>query len=313
MSPSALAVDQLVKQFGTRTAVGGVSFQIQRGEAVGLLGPNGAGKTTTLSMLAGLVTPDSGTVFIQGSSLKGDADPAKRSLGLATQELALYEELSATENLDFFGALYGLHGGKLQKAQQDVLAFTGLSDRSREPVRGFSGGMKRRLNLAVALLHDPEILLLDEPTVGVDPQSRNALLESIDTLRQRGKTIVYTTHYMEEVERLCSRVIIIDEGRVRADAPVAILKAQLGQGIRLELGIDDTDRARAHALLSNHAAVVSLEDIPSGLRVALPDVDRAAIILQVLGSGQVPVHSLATRQPSLEDVFLQLTGKTLRD
>lgn len=313
MAPPVLSVNHLVKRFGSRTAVNDISFSIHRGEAVGLLGPNGAGKTTVLSLLVGLLTPDSGTILIHGRHIHGDADPVKGHLGLATQDLALYEDLSALDNLGFFGALYGLHGRALDAASTEVLRFTGLSDRAHEPVRGFSGGMKRRLNLAIALLHVPDLLLLDEPTVGVDPQSRNALLENIDDLRRQGKTIVYTTHYMEEVERLCERVIIIDGGRVLADAPVADLKKQSSIGVGLDVGVAAQDVDRAQQLLRGLPQVRATEIIPSGLRLKVAHVSHIASILEKLATVGITVNAIATRHPSLEDVFLQMTGRNLRD
>ncbi|MES2177041.1 MAG: ABC transporter ATP-binding protein [Gemmatimonadota bacterium] len=221
-----LEIRNLRKTFGTLVAVDDVSFTVRRGELVGLLGPNGAGKTTTVSMIAGLLTPSRGDVLIDGRPLAGDTDPAKRRIGLVPQDLALYDELSARENLRFFGSLYDLQGTALDDAMHAALTLVGLADRVGDKVKNFSGGMKRRLNLAAGLLHDPDILLLDEPTVGVDPQSRNAIFENLETLRGRGKALLYTTHYMEEVERLADRIVVIDHGRVLADDTLAGLKAR---------------------------------------------------------------------------------------
>jgi ABC-2 type transport system ATP-binding protein len=220
-----LDVTHLRKAFGSLIAVDDVSFGLESGQLVGLLGPNGAGKTTTVSMIAGLVTPDRGEVLIAGRRLAGDTDPAKRRIGLVPQDLALYEELSARDNLRFFGALYGLSGEALDKAIAQALELVGLSDRARDAVKVFSGGMKRRMNLAAGILHDPDILLLDEPTVGVDPQSRNAIFDNLEVLKARGKALLYTTHYMEEAERLADRIVIIDHGRVIADDTLATLEA----------------------------------------------------------------------------------------
>jgi ABC-2 type transport system ATP-binding protein len=212
-----LNVNALRKTFGTLVAVDDVSFSVRGGQLVGLLGPNGAGKTTTVSMIAGLLTPDRGEVLVAGRRLAGDTDPSKRKIGLVPQELALYDELTAHDNLRFFGALYGLSGVSLDGAIRAALDLVGLADRVGDRVKTFSGGMKRRLNLAAGLLHDPDILLLDEPTVGVDPQSRNAIFENLRALKARGKALLYTTHYMEEAERLADRVVVIDHGRVIAD------------------------------------------------------------------------------------------------
>ena len=212
-----LEVKHLRKAFGSLVAVDGVSFPVSGGQLVGLLGPNGAGKTTTVSMIAGLVTPDTGEVLVGGGPLSGDTDPKKRKIGLVPQDLALYDELTARANLRFFGALYGLSGSALARAIASALELVGLADRVGDRVATYSGGMKRRLNLAAGLLHDPDVLLLDEPTVGVDPQSRNAIFENLELLKSRGKALLYTTHYMEEVERLADRIVVMDHGRVIAD------------------------------------------------------------------------------------------------
>jgi ABC-2 type transport system ATP-binding protein len=222
-----LEVRHLRKSYGAITAVDDVSFSVGRGELVAVLGPNGAGKTTTVSIVSGLVTPDRGEVLIGGARLGGDTDPAKRRIGLVPQDLALYDELTARANLQFFGALFGLSGRSAAAAIESVLTLVGLAERAGDRVGTFSGGMKRRLNLAAGLLHDPDILLLDEPTVGVDPQSRNAIFDNLAALKRRGKTLVYTTHYMEEAERLADRVVIIDRGRVVADDSVDRLRGSL--------------------------------------------------------------------------------------
>jgi ABC-2 type transport system ATP-binding protein len=223
-----LVIDSLTKRYGERIAVDGISFRVARGESVGLLGPNGAGKTSTLSMICGIATPDAGTVrWDDPTAAPGGAD-LKRRVGLVTQDLALFDELTAWANLQLFGGLYGLAPAQLRQRADDALELVGLIDRRNERVQTFSGGMKRRLNIAAALLHDPELLLLDEPTVGVDPQSRNAIFENLEALKQRGKTLLYTTHYMEEAERLCERVLIMDHGKLLADDATAHVKARHG-------------------------------------------------------------------------------------
>jgi ABC-2 type transport system ATP-binding protein len=222
-----LTIKNLRKAFGTIVAVDGVSFSLEPGQLVGLLGPNGAGKTTTVSMISGLITPDRGEVLVGGHRLAGDTDPAKRRIGLVPQDLALYDELSARDNLRFFGALYSLTGRALDEAIAKALELVELADRARDAVKTFSGGMKRRLNLAAGLLHDPDILLLDEPTVGVDPQSRNAIFDNLETLRSRGKGLIYTTHYMEEVERLADRIVVMDHGKVIAEDTLAGLQSRV--------------------------------------------------------------------------------------
>jgi ABC-2 type transport system ATP-binding protein len=221
-----LKVEGLTRRYGARVAVGGISFQINRGECVGLLGPNGAGKTSTLAMLSGIAVPDAGAIRFDVQTAAAQA--IKQCVGLVPQDLALFDEISAWANLQLFGGLYGLPARLLRDRADAALELVGLADRRNDLVKTFSGGMKRRLNIAGALLHDPELVLLDEPTVGVDPQSRNAIFENLEALKRRGKTLLYTTHYMEEAERLCERVLIMDQGRILADDSVASLKATHG-------------------------------------------------------------------------------------
>src|SRR3954470_8915596 len=281
-----LTIQHLRKSFGTLVAVDDVSFSVERGTLVGLLGPNGAGKTTTVSMIAGLVTPDEGDVLIEGARLSGDTDPKKRRIGLVPQDLALYDELTALANLRFFGALYGLTGAPLNHAIRMALELVGLDDRVNDRVSTYSGGMKRRLNLAAGLLHDPDILLLDEPTVGVDPQSRNAIFESIETLRAEGRTIIYTTHYMEEAARLCDRVGIIDHGKLLAADTVPTLLGAFGGAPTLVL-------AR------------------SGGEYRVQTADPLGELNRLAASE--PVGEFRLERPTLEQVFLHLTGRQLRD
>ncbi len=228
MGEPVLEVRGLVKAYGAHRAVDGITFAVQAGEILGFLGPNGAGKTTTVSIVSGLLHSDDGEVRVGGETIGGDDDPRKGRLGLVPQDLALHETLTARQNLELFGGLQGLSGARLRAACDEALVFVGLGGRGADWVATFSGGMKRRLNLAAGLLHDPDVLLLDEPTVGVDPQSRNAIFDNLEALRARGKAVLYTTHYMEEVERLCARVVIVDQGRVVAEDRVEALC--LGEG-----------------------------------------------------------------------------------
>ena len=225
-----LAARDLWKSYGTKPAVEGVTLEARAGEIVGLLGPNGAGKSTTVAMICGLTRPDRGAVTIDGAPMGEDASPAKRRVGLVPQDISLFEDLSAIGNLELFGALYGITGQALHDRTHAALELVGLADRAKSRPSTFSGGMKRRLNIACALVHDPDVLLLDEPTVGVDPQSRNAIFDNLETLRAKGKALVYTTHYMEEAERLCDYIVIIDHGRVvasdRKEALIALLPAE---------------------------------------------------------------------------------------
>jgi ABC-2 type transport system ATP-binding protein len=222
-----LTAEGLTKRYGERVAVKGIGFRIARGECVGLLGPNGAGKTSTLAMIAGIAKPDAGSLRYADTAA-GDLVAMKRRVGLVPQDLALFDELTAWANLQLFGGLYGLDKATLQARASDALQLVGLADRRGDRVKSFSGGMKRRLNIAGALLHDPDLILLDEPTVGVDPQSRNAIFDNLEQLKARGKTLLYTTHYMEEAERLCDRVLIMDHGKVLADDSTSELKAAHG-------------------------------------------------------------------------------------
>ena len=309
-----LIADRLHKKFGAITAVAEVSFAAEPGKILGLLGPNGAGKSTTISMLAGLTVPQSGSVKIGGTTLGTGAHPIKRSLGLVTQEIALLEELPARMNLEFFGGLYGLSGRALSARIADVLELTSLTDRSGDPPSEFSGGMRRRLNIACALLHEPQILLLDEPTVGVDPQSRNAIFETIEALAGQGRTVVYTTHYMEEVERLCDRIVIVDHGRVLADDTLAGLLASAPVGNKLTLKYDAAPDSAALAEIKSLPGVIQVELAGSEVSVSATDLGTAAPrVLERLAARGFSCQELTSRRTNLEDVFLGLTGRTLRD
>jgi len=309
-----LTADRLHKKFGAITAVADVSFTATRGKILGLLGPNGAGKSTTIGMIAGLTTPDSGSVKIDGAVLKTGAHPGKRHIGLVTQEIALVEELPARLNLEFFGGLYGLSGKALAARISAVLELTSLTDRARDPPSEFSGGMRRRLNIACALLHEPEILMLDEPTVGVDPQSRNAIFETIEALAGYGRTVIYTTHYMEEVERLCDRIVIVDHGRVLADDTLAGLLASAPVANRLTLRYDSAPHAEALTEIKSLAGVLQVEVNGTELSVSATDLGAAAPrVLERLAARGFSCQELTSRRANLEDVFLALTGRTLRD
>jgi ABC-2 type transport system ATP-binding protein len=316
MPAPLLQVCDVTKSYGSFRAVDHVSFAIHPGQCVGLIGPNGAGKTTTLAMIAGLMQPDSGQVLIDGRAVAGDADPLKARLGIVPQELALYDELTAAENLRFFGSLYSLDKPTLVCRIQEALQLVGLADRAAQRVAQFSGGMKRRLNLAAALLHRPALLLLDEPTVGVDPQSRNAIFDNIQQLRAQGAAVLYTTHHLEEVDRLCDRVVVMDHGRVLADAAPAQLRASsAGDTLLVDLAAPPPpallDQLRQ---LPQVKRVARLTADGGQLRIELTDLTAgAAAALGTLGAaGQTIVH-LQTEQPGLEAAFLSITGHQLRD
>jgi ABC-2 type transport system ATP-binding protein len=315
-------VKGLVKRYGSVTVVENLGFSIEPGEIFGLLGPNGAGKTTTLSMLCGLFPPTQGTATIGGYDLVRQADQVKRLIGVVPQELAVYPTLSSSDNLAFFGRMYGLGGKLLKERIREALEIVGLGDRAGHAVASFSGGMKRRINIAAGLLHHPRLLFLDEPTVGVDPQSRNHIFESILRLNQeKGMTIIYTTHYMEEVETLCKRIAIIDGGKLIAVDTKERLLASLGGGV-LYVGLSQgkkevIDRLRAQRLIE--CITVSESDTGGAdghvmLRCKTTDAQRALleIIPTVTGLGD-RITSLEISRPNLESVFLHLTGKKLRD
>jgi ABC-2 type transport system ATP-binding protein len=309
-----LEVDGLKKTYGSLVAVAGVSLRAAAGEIVGLLGPNGAGKTTTVSMMSGLLQPDSGEVRIEGRPLAGDTDPLKRKIGLVPQELALYDELSARDNLVLFAALYNLDAATTKRAMDAALELVGLAERVKDKVRTFSGGMKRRLNLAAALLHDPQILLLDEPTVGVDPQSRSAIFDNLETLKRQGKTLLYTTHYMEEAERLCDRIVIIDHGKVVANETLQglyrLLPASNVLAIELENGAVEFRIEPLRALPEVCSAEVNNGVLRVGIRNLATDAPR---VLHWLVERGHPYSHVASERADLETVFLTLTGRSLRD
>lgn len=313
MSHSMIEINGLLKKYGDRIAVNGVSFSVREGEIFGLLGPNGAGKTTTISILATLLPPDGGQVTIAGYDLVRETNHIKPLIGFVPQELALYPTLSAWDNLAFFGRIYGLRGTALKERIAAVLDMVGLSDRAGDAVRTFSGGMKRRLNIAAGLIHRPRILFLDEPTVGVDPQSRNFIFEHVEWLKAEGMTIVYTTHYMEEAERLCDRVAIIDEGRILALDTTKNLIGLLGGGVIYAGLAAETMEALLPAIRSlPHVVAVSIHG--NRLKIETNDARPALLeLIKLCNAHDVPILSLEVLEPNLESVFLHLTGKRLRD
>ena len=308
-----LEVDGLVHRYGDLVAVDGVSFRIEAGETYGLLGPNGAGKTTTISMVAGLIPANAGTATVKGEPMSPRSVHAKRHIGLVPQELALYPELTARENLRFFGRLQAMRGKELDDRVAEVLELVGLADRAGDPSKEYSGGMKRRLNIGIGLLHRPSLLILDEPTVGVDPQSRNAILESVEALSVEGMAVLYTTHYMEEAERLCDRIAIVDAGRIQAEGTRDEL-------IRLTGGVDHIrltgagDTAAAADVLRRLAAVTEVAAERHQLTLTVRDAPRAVaeVVNTATGAG-MGLDGVEISRPDLESVFLHLTGKALRD
>ncbi len=303
----------LKKSFGDIHAVRGVSFHISVGETYGLLGPNGAGKTTSISMVSGLLQRDGGEVLLDGQSMTTTSLGPKQDIGLVPQDLAIYPDLTARENLRFFGHLYSMPKAELVKRVDEVLEVVGLADRANDRASEYSGGMKRRLNIGIGLLHRPKLLVLDEPTVGVDPQSRNAILESVEHLSSEGMAVLYTTHYMEEAERLCTRVGIIDQGEIKAEGTRRELVELVGQQDRIRItatGVQESALDELRRLSGVHS--VSPSDGSLELLVA----DAGAVLpeaMRVLGSQHAGVSSVSVEEPDLEAVFLHLTGKALRD
>jgi ABC-2 type transport system ATP-binding protein len=313
MSDPILIVKDLHKSFGENHAVRGVSFQVARGEVFGLLGPNGAGKTTTISMITGLLEPSSGSITVDGLDLQENVKEVKAKLGLVPQELALYPMLSARDNLNFFGRIYGLRGKRLRERVDVVLEMVGLADRADEAIETYSGGMKRRINIAAGLLHEPDVLFLDEPTVGVDPQSRNAIFEGVEALNRAGMTVIYTTHYMEEAQRLCHRVAIMDLGQIIAlDTPSALIRS-LGGGIIL-VGMGDEHTQVVASEMSRLPSVKTAARSDGHLKIEANRAQEALMgVIEITNQHDVRLTSLQVLEPNLETVFLQLTGKSLRE
>ena len=311
--PHVLDANGLRKSFGGRVAVDDVGFHIATGETYGLLGPNGAGKTTTISMICGLLDRDAGDVTVDGRRVDPTTTDAREAIGYVPQEIAVYPDLTGRENLRFFGRLYGLAGDELDRRVDEVLEIVDLTDRANDRTSEYSGGMKRRLNIGLGLLNRPKLLVLDEPTVGVDPQSRNAILSSVERFGEQGLAVLYTTHYMEEAERLCDRVGILDEGRLMAEGTRRELVAIVGERDRVTLQASG-DLAAAEAAVRRLEAVVEasrreagLDLVVSAARTSLPQ-----ILAKVADAG-ADVTAVEVAEPNLEAVFLHLTGKALRD
>jgi len=313
--PNIVEANELVKQYpgSPEPAVRGVSFAIQQGEIFGFLGPNGAGKTTTISMLSCLLKPTEGSATVAGFDIIRQSAEVKRRIGLVPQDLALYPTLSARDNLLFFGRIYSLKGSDLRQRVDDALKMVGLSDRAGDAVETFSGGMKRRVNIAAGLLHRPEVLFLDEPTVGVDPQSRNFIFENVESLNQDGLTVLYTTHYMEEAQRLCDRVAIIDQGQIIAlDTPKALINS-LGGGI-IHLGVPPEMPGSLIAEVERLPNVRSVAHKDDKLEITAQHAQHTLIgVIEVFNETGISITSLEILEPNLETVFLHLTGKRLRN
>lgn len=312
-----LHVEGLVKQYGDFLAVDDVSFDAGEGKVFGLLGPNGAGKSTTINCISGLLVPTAGRVAVSGHDIVKDGKAARRSLGIVPQELALYEDLPAIDNLRYWGKAYGLRGKQLDDRVADVLGYIGLADRAKDLPKEFSGGMKRRLNFGCGVVHQPKVLLLDEPTVGIDPQSRANLFDLVEAERNAGACVLYTTHYMEEAERLCDSLAIIDHGKIIAKGTVAELKSQLGARDALQLSGDFPADATKAAIASLTSSISDLEILSQEETSLLLTLSRAShhlpSIFNAISNAGGSVSETSLRSPNLETLFLLLTGKELRE
>ncbi|WP_424765914.1 ATP-binding cassette domain-containing protein [Paenibacillus sp. sgz302251] len=312
---SLVAFREVVKKYDTALTVNHLTFNIEEGEIFGLLGPNGAGKSTTINMLSGLLDPSGGDITVEGFSIRKQPLEVKRRIGLVPQELAIYENLSARENVAFFAKLYGLRGKLLRDRIDEALQFVGLLERAKDKPSTFSGGMKRRLNMACAIMHRPKLIIMDEPTVGIDPQSRNHILESVRELNRLGSTVIYTSHYMEEVEAICSRIGILDQGKLIAHGTKDELKRQAGQEEKLVFEIDRRFE-EAIAEMEEHPGVKRLEESGNGKTVEVTVKESPSILqdlLFILQKHDITLRKLTRVEPNLETLFLQMTGRTLRD
>ncbi len=306
-------VKNLSKKYNSNLAVDNISFDVKEGEIFGLLGPNGAGKSTTISMLACLLEPTSGDAFIDGKSVRKDPMGVKKVIGLIPQDIALYPTLSAKENLHFWGKMYGLSGSLIKKRSNEILEIVGLSERAKDRIDTYSGGMKRRINIAAGLIHRPKLIMLDEPTVGIDPQTRINILETVVNLNKMGMTIIYTSHYMEEVEMLCNRIAIMDEGKIIAMGTKDELRLLVGG--KDIIRIDATDiHPRTSETLNMIDDVDKIKIIENQIEI-LSDYGRRvlSLVISKLNELDVKINSVKVQEPDLESVFIHLTGKSLRE
>lgn len=309
-----LEVKEFTKVYNARKAVDGISFEVKKGEVFGLLGPNGAGKTTTISMLSCLIPPTSGNAFIEGKSIIEEPIEVKKRIGVVPQDIALYPTFSARENLFFWGEMYGLSGTRLKEKADEVLQVVGLTERSNDRINKYSGGMKRRINIAVGLLPSPKILILDEPTVGVDPQSRTNILESLKELNKNGLTILYTSHYMEEVEFLCDRVAIMNLGKIIAQGTQNELRLLAGKMDFLKIATIDGVQLTLLEVIKKISETEEVKIVDEAIEIlTLQGRKILPKIIEVLGNNGVRIKSVEVKEPNLESLFLHLTGRDLRD
>jgi ABC-2 type transport system ATP-binding protein len=307
-----LNITDLTKCYKELVAVDHITFSVQPGEIFGFLGPNGAGKTTTINCICGLLIPDSGSITINQQDVVHGGNKVRRLLGVVPQEVALYEEFNAIENLHFWGGLYGLKTKKLKDRIQILLELTGLKDRAKDAVKTYSGGMKRRLNMAAGLIHQPKLLLLDEPTVGIDPQARHQMLETIRQIAREGTTILYTTHYMDEAEALCNRLAIIDHGQILAKGTQSEIMQIVGENRLLKV-IGRFDMQKAESLPQKIPELSLLSIHENEVLYSLPIKQKTGTFLETLIKSGFDIENLSIKEPSLDSVFIKLTGRELRD
>ncbi|HEX2947488.1 MAG TPA: ABC transporter ATP-binding protein [Clostridia bacterium] len=311
---SIVKLDQVTKNFGDVTAVDKMSLSIEQGEIFGLLGPNGAGKSTAINMIVGLLSIDKGTISILGNSVKKESMTTRSNIGIVPQDIAIYEDLTSLENVKFFASLYGLRGKELEKAAMEALEFTGLSEKVKNYPKEFSGGMKRRLNIACAIAHKPKLIIMDEPTVGIDPQSRNHILQSVKKLNELGCTIIYTSHYMEEVEEICTRIAIMDHGKVIALGTNDELKNLITDKDVVLVTVNDSISKVREEKIKEIRGVENVEIEDSTVKISSSrEVSNLDMIINYFTSNRISVKSVESKTPDLETVFLSLTGRRLRD
>ncbi|WP_409069308.1 ABC transporter ATP-binding protein [Clostridium sp. FAM 1755] len=305
-------IKNLEKKFKNNTAVNNINLTVKEGQVFGFLGPNGAGKSTTINMICGLLTPTKGEILILGKKMNNKAKDLKNNIGIVPQDIAIYEDLTAYENVAFFGGLYGVRGQELKERAKETLEFVGLLDRAKDFPYKFSGGMKRRLNIACALVHQPKLIIMDEPTVGIDPQSRNHILESIKNLNERGCTIIYTSHYIEEVEQLCTDIAIIDKGTIIANGKKDELVEKYSDLNMVEINTKDSTKVNIKELKSIDG-VMNVNIKENIIEITTKSSDNLDDIIMYFLNNKIKIKNIENKHSDLETIFLKLTGKKLRD